>query len=195
MAKRHRKNENRKPVLETKVDVTANGTKSGAERTYQVDLIVYSNAGDKISGKMKVGGKSIRFVWKKSKYPAPWVGVKKGEDWRKAQTFAAKVMGAWASDVLSDEGGVTQGASAGPDPDYVSQLINAGHVRRPCVVHHGNRTYLRKGTVVNEEKLSEDDCKAAKNIVRTWNALMELYKDQHGDPVNFGQWFEAEYNK
>lgn len=168
---------------------------------FSVDLKIYQNQNNTIWGGISVSGGKItaetgcEFFWRQSKYPRPYVKNVRGEtkDYEKAAQFAAHVINAWAADTLRDCGGSSQ-SSGTPDPDYVSQLINAGHVRKPCVVRHSDGSvYLRRATVVNGRKLASEDYQRAKQLVDTWNTLMKLFQDKLGDPVKFSEWFEAQY--
>lgn len=178
--------------------VTANDTITLTLGKLTVELEVVAQGSDTLTGSITLPKHSagMRFTWKRSQYAVPYVwGVygQKTESRDKAKEFAGLVLRAWADEVISDQGGVTIGQGGDVDPNFVSQLLVNAHVRRPCVVHHGNGSkFLRKATVVNPLKLSAEELTEANRTVKRWNMLVELYRQEFGGNIgNFADWLSA----
>ncbi len=161
-----------------------------------ITLTITGQTRDSITGSIALPqheNAGMDFCWKRSQHPAPYVFNVKGgkQNGRRAKAFAAAVIQAWADGVVSDNDGATVGLGS-PVEDYESQLITDGHVRRPCIVRHATAgTILRKATIVNPAKLDTETLTGATRCVARWNMLLEMFRSEHGSPLNFRQWMDS----
>lgn len=70
------------------------------------------------------------------------------------------------------------------DPNYVSQLITAGHIRNAHYFQRGGTRHIRRATVVNARKLDPESRRVAEDMVRRMNAKVS----ELGRPVSFNEY-------
>ena len=166
-------------------------TASVAVGSAVAELIVSEERGEWIRGSVSVPrhGASLKFAWRRGKFPVPYVSDVVGQSGSlaRAKDFARAVLDAWSARGVNHAG---TGAAGSGDASYVSEEVVAAHCRRPCWVHEasGRRAHVRRGTVVNPGKLAPDDLQAAWSLVNVWNAAAARVADAGGfEVLSFAQ--------
>lgn len=131
-----------------------------------------------------VGERSTHVIWAPGKYDLPWVSTRSQR--QRVRVLAKEVLLRVTNDVISDNRCPGTGEEIG---QYESQLIKAGHVRRPCwmVVRSGKKV-LRSGCVVNPENLNEEERDKAQRLVDLWNTMCRAV----GRPLSFAEFKEEQ---
>lgn len=158
---------------------------------YHVMLDFTHHDSDVVKGHLEVTNHNsgFDFYWKRDNFAEPYVSNVTGKgDWRAAKVFAKAALTLFRLNLISDNGDGQTPCTVSRDEYYISKLLVEGHIRRPAWVHtrDGQRTFLRRGTVVNAAKLPPHELEQAKKAVDFMNSVAEEF----GDPISFGEWLE-----
>lgn len=157
------------------------------DQNYETKLVLDGMQDNKFLGNVTSDLINCRFVWNKNQFPQPWVAPLffnskpfTQENQRIAQAFVLATIGSIAKDAIGEYHPVSITTKSVPTEPHISQLIKAGHLRRPHLAKLNNHDNLiiRKGTVANATKLNKPLEETLQSVAKLLNEAVATNTDK-----------------